>query len=218
MNLVQRGYCRDNSILATLEDYKTLNIQQIIFLHFTLTEFKTYEVAKRKAQERMLKLHRKGMVERWASNEGYVYGEKTAHWQHRILLNWVRVYIELQKACWEKTHCFKYEPDYSFLRPDGFCAIKNTVTERFRFMFIEGENHSDRNDFNKVRLYNKLFEQINRGYKRWWVTLTDKFPPVLIVCQTENRKEKILRKIQEDNANGLRFSVKLLEELRRCLK
>lgn len=205
---------RDNSVLETIEEWRVCDVQQIQRLFFS------FPTGQRKAQERLKLLYTAKKVERWRGADGYVYGEKAVQWEHRLLLNWLRLREEVNKASWEEIHYWKYEYQVSsYLRPDSFVGVRNTVTGLLRFFFVEAECKSDRNDFGKkVRNYNKLYEDINAGQvDQWWVKLVEKFPPIYIIALTCERKQKILRTIQENNKHGLRFHVNSLDEVRRCL-
>ena len=132
----------------------------------------------RKAQERLLKLHRSG-----------------------------------------KLHSWSYEQDYKILRTDGFIAIKNTMSGKFRFMFLEMDRGT--NAFNKVDLYNKLYEKEKYAHW-WWVPLSERFPVVQIVTVSDSRKRLIQSEIDAKNSAGLEFKVRLLDDVRkevmnRCL-
>ncbi|MHB8171783.1 MAG: replication-relaxation family protein [Thermincolia bacterium] len=214
MNLVQKGSNRDNGIIHALEDWRVMDTEQIRHKFFQ------FPSGKRKAQERLLMLHRKGKVNRWKGDEGYCYSldNRPGRAEHLVMLNWVRLWFEARLKSWEKIHTFQYEHDYGFLRSDGFVSVKNIALRpeepgHFRFWFIEMDRtHS--NVFDKVPKYCRLFEL--GGYEgRWWVKLTDRFPTVLVVTTTESRKNKILRHVAEENSIGLQFDVRLLCDLRK---
>lgn len=208
-NASRLGRERDQKIIHTVEDWKIVDAQMIRALHFN-----TLLWGQRKAQERLYKLFQRGKLQRAKGNEGYTYfTEPQGRAEHLLMLNWVRVWIVSKLKAWERLHCFVYEDDYKTVRPDAFVAIKNTITGQFRFLFIElDRTHS--NKFDKVPKYNNLFQ--TDGYQgRWWVELTDKFPPILIVTTTTNREEKILQHVQEENTNGLAFKVCLLSDLKK---
>jgi len=209
LNLVQRGYHRARNILFQIEDYKIMSIAQVIQLYFP------FATGRRKAQEVLLKLHRKGKLERWRGEEGYCYSlePKTGRADHTVLVNWCRIWFEKRLKSWEGIHRFVYEDDYGFLRSDAFVAIKNKTTGKLKFWFVEAD--LSKNKFDKVSKYNKLLEQINQGkLERWWIKLTDGFPWILVVTTTQARKEKILSHIAEENKHGLEFRVYTLDELK----
>jgi len=210
LNLVQKGFSRDKLIISMVEEWKVVNARQVQAHMFK------FPYGLRKAQERLLKLHRRGKLTRWHGEEGYSYSleKKNASSAHFEALNWVRIWLENNCKSWEHFHSWQYEQDYKILRADGFAAIKNNVTGKFNFYFVEMDC-SPKNAFDKVPKYCRLFEE-ERYKNSWWVELTDKFPKVLIV--TNCRKEKILRHVAEENKSNLRFEVRSLEEIRKeCL-
>lgn len=100
---------------------------------------------------------------------------------------------------------------YRELRADGFAAIKNTVTGKHRFCFVEFDR-TITNPFDKVPKYCRLYNSGNYG-SSWWVELTDRFPAILVV--TTSRAEQIRRLIEEQNDAGLEWKVILLDDVRR---
>lgn len=211
-NLVRRGFLRDSAVLSTLEQWGVMSASQIQTLHFT--GFKSHDVAKRKTEDRLQKLATRGKLIRWRGEKEYRYSveERPAQAEHKILVNWVRIWLVRQLKSWERLHCFAYEQDYGVLRCDAFAAVKNAVTKQFNRLYFVELDRTSSNKWDKVQKYNKLFEQINSGkFTPWWISLTEKFPTVL--CVTADRKEKILRHVQEENKNGLLFEVKLLDEV-----
>ncbi len=216
MNRRIRGKTRDYDVLCSLEEWGVMDTQQIAMMHFN-----DIESGLRKCQERLYKLHEKGKVFRWRGDDGYCYSleSRSKMWQHTLMLNWVRAYFELLKKPWEKIHCFEYEKDHTILRADAFVAIKNTVTGSFKFYFIELDR-THTNSFDKVRKYNNLFTEINKGkhQEAWWVKLSEKFPQVLVITTTKKRENKILRILREDNSNDLDFKVNLLSEIRESVR
>lgn len=209
MNRRLSGWNRDKSVLRMVEEWGVVSTHQV-----RLIKFGNIKTSQRKAQQRLRVLALKGSLNRWRTEEGYLYSleDKNALSDHLEATNWARVWFEKNLHQWEKLHCFLYEQDYGILRTDAFVAVKNTITGQFRFWFIETDlSHS--NKFDKVEKYCKLFEK--GGYAdRWWVKLTDKFPTVLVMTTSIARKEKILQHIAEENTAGLRFDVRLLRDLR----
>lgn len=211
LNLVQKGSVRDRRILDALEEWGVMDTQLI-----RLTHFADKYTGLRMCQHRMKRLTEKKKVQRKKGDDGYIYYiDDHGRMEHKLLLNWVRAWLQTQAKNWEEVHCFTYEPDYTLLRADGFIAIKNTITGKFRFMHIEMDRTSS-NKFDKVKKYNALFDQVNSGkIERWWIPLTEKWPVTLIVTTSDKRRENILRLIQEDNTHNLRFDVRLLGDIRR---
>ncbi|MBV1734262.1 MAG: hypothetical protein KMY50_00525 [Candidatus Desulforudis sp.] len=167
---------------------------------------------------RMKRITDRGRLKRWryALEEPYAYysdlNNRVEQLEHTVLLNWVYVWLIKRLKPWERLHSFSYEDDYGVLRTDAFAAVKNTVTGEFRFCFVEMDRTTS-NRFDKVRLYNDLYE--SEGYaESWWVSLTRRYPPIIIATTNTRRKRKIEEAVQSDNRNGLEFQVYLVDALR----
>lgn len=201
-----RGSSRDNQILLTIEEYKALTTEQITVLLFR------FNYGQRKAQERLLKLHQRGNVSRSKLNGSYAYFTETRPKQleHLIGVNWIRIWLQSTCASWEKVESFAYEMKYRELRADGFAAIRNQVTGKYRFAYIEYDRTVN-NTFDKVERYNKLYASSSYSTS-WWVDLTDRFPAILIV--SEKRVNQIKKLVNEQNSNGLEFIVYPLDQIR----
>lgn len=207
MNHRQKGLNRDKAILKAIENYRALETDQIRVMFFPSQQ------GKRKTQERLLKLYKSGKANRHRTKDNpyYYYIEKQGMINHLLSLNWVRIWLEQCKT-WEKVHSFQYEQEYKVLRCDGFIAIKNTVTDKFKFYFIEMDRGT--NEFDKIAKYNKMYDGMY--YKdHWWVKLTDRFPIVLVVTISENRLKTIKDMIKEQNKSNLEFKVKLLSDIKK---
>jgi hypothetical protein len=202
----QRGSNRDNQIMLTLEEHKALTTEQITALLFR------FAYGQRKAQERLLKLYQRGNVSRSKLNGSYAYYfERPGQLEHLIGVNWIRIWLQVTCASWEKVESFSYEMKYRELRTDGFAAIKNTVTGKHRFCFIEYDRTVN-NTFDKVPKYGKLYTSGNYATS-WWVELTNRFPAILVV--SEKRAEQIRKIVKEQNSAGLEFKAYSLDEIRK---
>ena len=213
MNTRQKGCYRDKAILEAIEVRKALNTDQI-----TALLFRDIAQGRRKAQERLLKLYKGGRVKRCrtALTEPFCYfvGKKNGRLEHLLALNWVYVWFTAGLKAWEQMHCFSYEANYKLLQTDAFAAVKNTVTGKFRFYFVELDR--SQNDFDKVRKYNQLYQ--DDGYTgRWWSELTDRFPTVLVVTNSTKRAAHIRQRVEKENTSGLEFKVMLLDEIKEGL-
>lgn len=202
------GYCRDNAILKAIDDYGALETEQVRALHFP------FPAGLRKAQQRLKKLFDKRRIDRDRIGEVYAYwrDKRPGLIKHLIGTNWIRLWFEKRLKSWEKLHSWEYEQDYGVLRCDGFAAIKNLATGKYSFYFIEFDRGT--NAMDKIEKYNYLYSSGGYG-GRWWVKLTNKFPTVLIVTLTATRAKEIHERIRHDNKEGLRFEVKLLEEVKK---
>jgi len=209
INNRQKGCSRDKAILQAVEEYRALNTDQIYSIFFS-----SLPTGQRKAQERLTRLHRMAKIQRTRFGDTYTYyhGEKSGLLAHLLGLNWVRIWIEKKCRSWEQVQSFTYEQDYGILRTDSFVAVKNKVAQTFKFYFVEMDRGT--NEFDKVRKYCQLFKKGDYS-SWWWVKLTDRFPPVLIVTTAPRRAETINRLIEIENVEGLEFRLLLLDEIKR---
>lgn len=217
-----KGLHRDRRIIETVDQYKALDRNQIECLIFPVTPVNPITQGKRKSQEVMLRLFKKKKLNRCRVGESdYIYflGDKPGMIKHLVAVNWIRICLQSTLPSWEKLHSWSYEQDYKILRADGFAAIKNGMTGKFRFLFIEMDRGT--NAFDKSKKYNALYEK-NNYTGRWWVPLTERFPPILVVTVSEARKSLAQDEIEAHNSAGLEFQVRMLDEIReevmkRCL-
>jgi hypothetical protein len=211
LNDVQLGYSRDREILARVERHKALDTDQIASLLFR--EIKT---GQRKAQERLQKLVKARALNRsrLSNNEPYVYftGRQSGRQAHQVAVNWVYVWLLSTLKSWERFVAWETEQDYGTLQADGFFAVKNTTTGKHRLIFVELDR-SD-NEWDKTAKYNALYKS-GRYADRWWMQLTDRFPTILCVTTTANRAKMIKQSIASENTHGLRFEVKLLDQIKK---
>ena len=207
-NARQKGSRRDREIVCAVGNYRVLDTDQVVALFFDSMKY-----GRRKAQERLTKLYRAGRVDRCANGDGpfCYYHTRPGQLSHALGVNWVRIWIT--KACrsWEKLHSWCYELDYGTVRSDGFAAVKNAVTKDFRFIFVEFDRGT--NDFDKVKKYNKLYES-GKYMGDWWVKLSKRFPPVLVVTTSRGRAEKIRQLAEGENPAGLEFVVYQLDDMK----
>jgi len=163
---------------------------------------------KRKAQERLAKMAENKQLKRsrYAPNEPYVYyvDKKSGQIEHLVAVNWVYVWITQRLHTWETLYYWDYEIDLGIIRPDAFCGIKNTVTGKIKWLFIELDRSE--NKFDKIEKYNRYYaEGLYRG--QWWADKAEKFPQVLIVTTSEAR----LKKIKEIIGGQKGFAAMLLD-------
>lgn len=208
--LQQKGFHRDREILSTVEKLKALTTNQVAALIF-----RNMATGQRKAQERLLRLYQTKQVKRcrYLLNEPYCYyvGRKHGRLEHLIELNWVYVWMVRNLKSWERLERFQHEYPLQELQPDALAVIKNTVTGRLKFTFVELDR-SD-NDFDKVTKYNRFYES-GSYTAHWWAELADRFPAVLVITTTASRKVRIQERINQENVNGLEFKVMLLSEIK----
>lgn len=208
----QKGYSRDREIVADVEACGLLDTEQI-----RLMRFRGLKYGRRIAQKRLLSLHKRGRLNRSRlsiEHRFYYYiGKQGRQIEHRLGVNWVRVWLIRKLKSWETLHSFDYEQDYGVLRCDGFAAIKNSANKErpFKFYFIEFDN-SGGNPFDKVSKYNKLFEKQPAA---WWVQQTNRFPAIIVVTTSAMRAERIREQVKHENTNGLEFQVYELQQIQR---
>lgn len=209
MNPREKGYRRDKEILFAVEEYRVLDTEQV-WMKF----FKDIPTGKRKAQERLLKLYQAGKLRRARTDEGLFayFHHKQKLQAHTIGINWARIWLNASCRPWESPQSFAYEQRYPTIRPDGFEAVRNSVTGSFKFWFVEFDNAT--NPFDKVKKYNQLYE--SKGYAdKWWAKLAARFPPVLVVTTSPGRMANILTKVEQENTAGIEFQVRLLEDIKK---
>ncbi|GAB6180975.1 hypothetical protein JCM14036_22940 [Desulfotomaculum defluvii] len=196
-------------MVRAVEEYRALDTEQIRVLFFNSMTY-----GRRKAQERLLKLYQRKRLQREKVDGIYTYypDRPPGLIKHLLALNWVRIWLAMTCKSWERLESFTYEQDYGILRTDGFVAIKNTVTCKHRFMFIELDRSC--NTFDKVEKYNQLFESGYYG-RWWWVKLTDCFPAILVVTTSPTRAVHINQLIKERNNADLNFKVFLLDGIKK---
>lgn len=170
---------------------------------------------RRKAQERLLKLYQRGRLQRERVDDGvfaYYRDARPGALRHTLGVNWVRIWLEKRLKSWEIMHSWEYEPDYGILRADGFAAVRFPAGGSFSFVFVEMDRGT--NAFDKVEKYSRLYD--SGGYKgRWWVNLTERFPPILVATTTARRMQAIQEAVKRENSAGLEFQVVLLDDIKK---
>lgn len=212
MNKVEIGCCRDNLIAETVENCRALDANQIACLLF-----RELPTGQNKAQQRLKKLFDAKRLKRvrYAVNAPYVYYTERLHGrlEHLIAVNWCYVWARTQKRAWERLQAFEREPDYGVLQADALIVYRNTADATANRLYFVEVDLSD-NAWDKTVKYNQMFA--TKGYKgQWWTSMTKKFPTVLCVTTTAARARLIEKSIAEENTNGLRFEVRLLDDLRK---
>ena len=209
----QSGYLRDKAVVEAVERCGVLDTEQIRLLFF-----RAIASGERVAQRRLQTLCKRRRLnrDRYALHHPFFYytGQRKGQLEHRIGVNWVYVWLLSTLKEWEVLHSWEYETDYKILRADAFAVIKNKVTGRLRFLFIEFDVATSGNDFDKVRKYNQLYQ--GEGYVgEWWAKLAERFPPVLIVTTTQSRARVIRDRIERDNMAGLEFNLYTLDNIKK---
>ncbi|NPV45240.1 MAG: hypothetical protein HPY70_14900 [Firmicutes bacterium] len=208
MNKVQRGYYRDKEIVREIEARGALNTEQIACLLFSGSAALT------KCQQRMKKLHDAKRVKRTkidgTGSYCYFTGKKPGQLEHLISTNWVYIWLIKKLKSWESLWYWQYEMVYDILRCDAFAGIRNNFTQEAKFYFIELDRSN--NTWDKTVKYNQLYETEKYAGSSW-VEHTKVFPIVLCVTENKNRLAVIEQSVRDENKYGLRFEVRLLEDL-----
>ncbi|WP_051534132.1 replication-relaxation family protein [Desulfitibacter alkalitolerans] len=206
----KKGYLRDRRILEAINKHGVLDTDQIEVLFFN-----GIKNSKRIAQKRLLKLYETKKIKRGRDIPGapfyYYSGKKSDQLDHLLSVNWVYIWTMANLRSWEQLLSFEYEQDYRILRCDCFVGISNAVTKENKFYFVEVDLGS--NPFDKVSKYNNLY-QSGEYSGAWWVPKTNRFPAILVVTNSKNRKTNIEELIKKENTNNLEFNVKLLEDIK----
>lgn len=206
----QRGYYRDNAILTAIEKHLVLNTEQIQFMFF-----RDIKNGQRIAQRRLQALYESKRVNRGRNSMYtpcyYYMGKKINQVEHTLAVNWIYVWFYNQLKTWEQITEFSREIDFKILRADAFIGIKNTISNKHKFYFIEADI-SD-NPFDKVQKYNLLYES-GKCLGLHWTKLTDRFPAIKIVTHSISRLKEIHKHIDQENYNGLEFKVMTFDKLK----
>ena len=128
-----------------------------------------------------------------------------SHIEHRLGVNWIVIWFEKygKRIKGDTVYQVDFEVDYKIIKADAFLVVQ-ARDKSLWFFFLEFDRAESGNDFGKkVRRYNDLFEA---GIpEAWWRKHTDGFPSIYVV--TTGSKEKIKKKITENNRHGLDFHV-----------
>lgn len=206
MNNHRLGYCRDNKVLETVEEWQVLDTNQVWMLHFPPTRY-----GLRKCQDRLQTLTKSGRLLRRqiAKDRPYVYMvEAREQVEHMLDINYCRLWVTRQLKSWEALWCWKYQQDFGLVVPDAVFGVRNVATNKIRFWCLEVERSNNR--LTKGERYNKLFES---GRKIWTAQHDNRFPGLLLAKDG---------RVDIKNPNGLEIKVVSLEEIRQevmaCLK
>lgn len=192
---ITKCYLRDEKLIHTLDVWGVLTTEQIELLFFP---------SKRMAQRRLSILAKAKKIHRWrdvSELEYCYYTNKINNMQHRIGVNWVHMWLKKRLKSWESMNVI-YETDYGSIIPDMIVEIKNSVTSKSNFIFVEYERHFDK--FDKVKKYNDWYS-LGAYIGEEWACKAERFPKILIVS------EKILP--IKNNSNNLEFECVTLSEI-----
>lgn len=208
MNNHQFCYRRDSEIVLSLKEWGALDLYQIKHLHFP-----SIRAARRRMEVLAEKKHVNRVRLEMQLPYHYFIGKRPAQLEHRIGTNYARLYLTSKFKSWESEHSWEYEPQWCMpiLRPDGFMAVKNTVTNKLNCFFIEFDRAFD--PFDKVEKYNELY-QSSLFKDAWWIGAVDRFPAVIVVSEDIDRAQKHIK----DNKNNLEFRFIDYREVKECFE
>ena len=219
MNTRQKGYYRDKCIVEAIDQFECLNTEQIYYLFFTSIK---YGIVKCRERLRILKEKEKINSIRVDINECNYYftNKKSKFMIHDINRNWGYIY---------NLYLYKYKEYYKFVdinneyvfkcdqRADGIIGFKNYVTNEFRYVIIESDRVNSRNKFNKIKEYVDIYRE-GRYKNEFWYKKVNRFPNVLIVCDSEKKKVKVLEIEKRDNIKFMVYDESIGKEVKLSLK
>jgi hypothetical protein len=219
MNHIKKGYNRDKQILEEVANLGVLNTQQVYRLFF-----KKIRYGEKKAQQRLKKLHEKKKLNRCRIDvhEPYCYymERRPAQLEHIVFVNWVYIYLLETLPQWEKITDFQREYVIGNVRSDAFAEIYNVTTKKYRYLFVECDRAESKNPFNKVQVYNQLFESNDYMKTHWYhkLKVQDKkfFPDIYVFTDSPNKLRNINKTIERENKNNLVFKTFLIGEIIQC--
>jgi len=219
MNTRQKGYYRDKCIVETIEMFECLNTEQIYYLFFTNIKYGIV-----KCRERLRVLKEKGKINsiRVDINECnyYFINKKSKFMIHDINRNWGYIYLLYLYKFKEYYKFVEIKNEYVFKcgqRADGIIGFKNYVTNEYKYVIIESDRVDSRNKFNKIKEYVDIYR--NGRYKNeFWYKKVNRFPNVLIVCDSEKKKLKILEIEKRDNIKFVIYDENIGKENKLSLK
>ena len=211
MNNVRLGAYRDGLIVSLVESRRCLDTEQIACLLFRGMKY-----GMKKCRERLGKISKANRLRRWQPDRcsPYIYyatEKRPAQIEHMKDTNWA--YVWLCQRMTSSDRWLTWEaPDYGYLRPDALGVMYCKLPNEHRAWFIEMDRSDNRWD--KTAKYLRLHNE-REGY--WWHRHID-FPSLLVVTTSAERANRITESLATEGM-GLRFSVRLLSEIRgECLR
>ena len=219
MNTRQKGYYRDKCIVEVIEMFECLNTEQIYYLFFTSIK---YGIVKCRERLRILKEKEKINSIRVDINECNYYftNKKSKFMIHNINRNWGYIYLLYMYKFKEYYKFVDIKNEYVFKcgqRADGIIGFKNYVTNEYRYVIIESDRVDSRNKFNKIREYVDIYKE-GRYKSEFWYKKVNRFPNVLIVCDSEKKKLKVLDIEKRDNIKFVVYDESIGKEVKLSLK
>ena len=150
----------------------------------------------------------------------YFIDKKPKFLEHDTNRNWGYIY---------NLYMYKFKEYYKFVdirneyvmgcgkRPDGIIGFRNYVTNEFRYVIIESDRVESRNKFTKIKDYVDIYRSNN--YKgEFWYDRVKRFPHILIVCNNDKKKLKVLEYVERDNIEFRVFDKSIGKEVGDKLK
>jgi len=221
MTTRQKGYYRDKSIVEAIELFEILNTEQIYYLFFYNIKHGIV-----KCRERLRIIKSKGKINsiRVDINECNCYfidKKPNRFLEHDINRNWGYIYLlYLYKS--KSYYRFseirnEYVMEEGNKRTDGIIGFFNYFTNKYRYIIIESDKMDSRNKFNKIKDYVDLYKE-GRYKLEFWYDKVKSFPHVLIVCDSEKKKLKVLEIEERDNIKFIGIDESIGKEVKLSLK
>ena len=235
MNTRQKGYYRDKCIIEAIELFEILTTIQIYYLFFTDVKYGIV-----KCRERLRILREKGKINsiRVDINEYAIHfvdksKKYNRYLEHNVNRNWGFLYLLFMvrnKYKYYKFSDFNLEYVFCEKRADGIIGFKNyAIDNDYKYFIIESDRVESNNRFEKVKIYNDIYK--NGLYKKeYWFKRVNRFPHILIVCNSKKKKLKVEECVERDNIKyeyvgdgkkkigGLKFIVKTIDEIKEELR
>ena len=212
---VQIGRERDKKIIELISEHGPFTRDQVQQLVFPAHKWP------QKCSQRLNKLAKAGKIKRLRFEDvgQFVYyaGKWTHKSEHQLMVNDVYVSLITQKKSWFKLQALQREYrcqwDSGELWADALVVLINTAKDTLKPVFAEVDRAT--NPFNKVEIYTQYY--LSRAWcGSWWAKKDTEgaytFPRVLVVT---DRPERVRRAIEKDNAEGLRFTVATVEQIKK---
>ena len=220
MNTRQKGYYRDKCIVETIEMFECLSTLQIYLLIFTNVKCGIV-----KCRERLRVLKKKDKINsvRLDINMcNYHFIDKKSKFMiHDINRNWGYIYLLYLYKQKEYYRFIDIDNEYvmqnNIQRADGIIGFKNYVTNEYRYVIIESDRVDSRNKFNKIKEYVDIYRE-GKYKNEFWYSRVKRFPNVLIVCDSEKKKLKILEIEKRDNIEFIGIDESVGKEVKLSLK
>lgn len=146
------------------------------------------------------------------------FKEKPKHTtlEHVINRNWGYLYL-MNYNTYFKLQNVENEYVVGDVQADGFAKLYSDKGDKFSYWFVESDRVNSKNEFEKILKYNEMYKNDQYVDKYWSDNKKlrpDWFPKILIVTDSDSKKEKIEEKVRKENKEGLEFIVKTVEEIR----